>query len=413
MKILFICCYYPPLELGGWDQLVQELIIRLSKRGHGCAILTSNYQANELTLPEPNIHRLLQLESPDTSYYHAGSFLHRFSYERENFHHLENIIRNLQPEILFIHSMWNLPRSLAWHAEHLMPNRTVYYLADRWPLIPSIQESYWRAPTRRKWLNPLKKLSAVLPLFVLEHQQRIHPLEFKRVICVSHAIRSELSQYLEIPSDKIPIINNGIDIEEFSPPSDWKPGNWRNTYPAFLYAGSIIPVKGVDTAIQGFAQAIFQSNFREAILTIIGHGDLEYINALKQQTVDLGIDNRVFFKDWIDRSEMPDILKQFDILLMPSQHEALSRMMQEAMACGLIVIGTTSGGSEEILIEGSTGLTFMFGDSSGLAHQIKRVLEYKEIRTQLAQNGRQLVIQKFNITRMVDEIEGYLFKCNY
>ena len=65
MRILVISNYFPPVELGGWDQLTRDVSQRLQERGHEVLVLTSNYRQAELTTPEANVLRTLHLESPD------------------------------------------------------------------------------------------------------------------------------------------------------------------------------------------------------------------------------------------------------------------------------------------------------------------------------------------------------------
>jgi glycosyltransferase involved in cell wall biosynthesis len=83
-------------------------------------------------------------------------------------------------------------------------------------------------------------------------------------------------------------------------------------------------------------------------------------------------------------------------------------MTQEAMASGLVVVGTTTGGTQEILRDGQTGLTFAPGDANGLADQVVRLVSDPELRRRLVQAGRQTVLEKFTLDRMVLEIDAYL-----
>jgi glycosyltransferase involved in cell wall biosynthesis len=108
---------------------------------------------------------------------------------------------------------------------------------------------------------------------------------------------------------------------------------------------------------------------------------------------------------------MPETLAQFDVLVFPSIYEEpLARMTQEAMFSGLIVVGTTTGGSKEILVEGENGLTFAPEDAAGMARQIARLSDDSELCRRLAEAGRQTVLAKFTLARMITEIEDYLLE---
>jgi glycosyltransferase involved in cell wall biosynthesis len=81
------------------------------------------------------------------------------------------------------------------------------------------------------------------------------------------------------------------------------------------------------------------------------------------------------------------------------------------MAAGLVVVGTTTGGTGEILRNGETGLTFAPEDADGLAEQVTRLLIDPDLRCRLAQAGRHTVLENFTLDKMVNEIEAYLVDC--
>jgi hypothetical protein len=73
VRILFISNYYPPYELGGWEQLAEQIAQRLAGRGHVTAVLTSRHRRYETSAPEPGVYRLLHPESDDIHHYHPAS----------------------------------------------------------------------------------------------------------------------------------------------------------------------------------------------------------------------------------------------------------------------------------------------------------------------------------------------------
>jgi glycosyltransferase involved in cell wall biosynthesis len=109
---------------------------------------------------------------------------------------------------------------------------------------------------------------------------------------------------------------------------------------------------------------------------------------------------------------MPALLQRFDVLIFPSIYEEpLARMTQEAMLSGLVVVGTTTGGTKEILREGETGLTFAPEDANGLADQLARLIANPELGCHLAQAGRQSILENFTLDKMAQQIEDYLLDC--
>jgi glycosyltransferase involved in cell wall biosynthesis len=106
---------------------------------------------------------------------------------------------------------------------------------------------------------------------------------------------------------------------------------------------------------------------------------------------------------------MPALLRQFDVLLVPSVwQEPLARMVLEGMAAGLVVIATPTGGTAEVIEDGNNGLFFTPGDGEDLARKIDSLADDPEILPRLAYAGRQTVTERFTATRMMDDIENYL-----
>jgi glycosyltransferase involved in cell wall biosynthesis len=413
MRLLSISNYYPPFELGGWEQLAQEINQLLDQRGHITTTLTSHYRAGELNTREPEVFRLLNTDSEDLAHYHPAAVLRKPAIDRENQHILEEIVAQFRPDVILVHSMWNLSTAVVWKAEQLLPGRVVYYVASQWPYLPDAHATYWSASTRRGWLNVSKKFLAAPVLYYLERERRDRQLKFEHVLCVSQHVRNELARFANIPFERSRVVYNGVNTQQFQPPQGWMPGVWKHGSPSFLCAGGLYPHKGTHVAIEGFALALKNAGsdcpeMQAARLTIVGSGKPDYEARLKSLVAELQLENHVHFLGRVGREQMPGLIQQYDILLMPSMFEPLSRMMQEGMACGLAVIGTVSGGSAEILQDGVTGLAFTPGDSAGLAAQIQRLITNAGLRNQIARNGRQAVLEKFSMDRMVDEIEGYL-----
>jgi glycogen(starch) synthase len=122
-----------------------------------------------------------------------------------------------------------------------------------------------------------------------------------------------------------------------------------------------------------------------------------------------GLETAVSFRGRVPREEMPGLLQSFDVLLFPSTwEEPLARMTQEAMSAGMVVIGTTTGGTKEILVEGETGLTFPPENAAALADQIERLQHEPELLATLARSAREQVVRRFDIRRMIAEIEAHL-----
>jgi len=76
-------------------------------------VITSNYRTDQITKPEPNVARILHLESPDHINYHPHYTLTYRWYEWQNRRRLTQEVSRFKPDIIFINGMWNLPHSVA------------------------------------------------------------------------------------------------------------------------------------------------------------------------------------------------------------------------------------------------------------------------------------------------------------
>lgn len=404
MCILMISNYYPPLELGGWEQLTCDVAHHLEKRGHAVNVLTSNYRAHEILKTEPNVARVLHLESYDHTHYHAYyTLLHRWQ-ERQNQRHLAQTVADVSPDIIFINGMWNLPRSVAWQAEQLCPGRVVYYIASYWPTEADAHTAYWLEPAKNPWLRLPKQWIGALARRTLLTSTPRNQLDFVLVLCVSAFMQDYMTEKAGVPHAQTRVVHNGINPTAFSM------RRLREDPPTLrlLYAGRLSPDKGVHIAIEGLGHFLSTNPSQPITLSVVGSGTPEYEMSLRRRVDELGISHAVRFYGQVPRNQMPDILAKHDVLLFTSVWpEPLARMTQEAMACGLVVIGTETGGTPEILHDSENGLTFEAGNGLALAEKITRVAKDPSLRNRLARAARQAIEERFTIDRMVDELQYY------
>lgn len=402
MRILVISNYYPPIELGGWEQLTSNVVTRLIARGHQIEVLTSNYRLKEVQRAEAGIHRRLHLESYDPVNYHPQSTFNFRRQEDENCSILTGLIREFDPEIIFINGMWNLPYTVAKKAEELRPGRVVYYMASYWPTEPDAHTAYWTSDADNKIKQiPKQVIGSILRRGWIRSTPR-NRLDFRLVLCVSKFVQDYLVREAGVPRERTRVVHNGIEIEWFTvarkknPPEELR----------LLYAGRLSPDKGVHTILEALALLHHASPEAATRLSLYGGGTPEYVTSLHEQARVLGIEQWVEIEGLVPREQMPDVFAQHDVLLFPSiWPEPLARILQEAMACELVVIGTSTGGTCEILIDGENGLVFEAGDSAMLAEKIKLITGDFSLRKMLAKAARKTVEERFSLDRMVSEIE--------
>jgi glycosyltransferase involved in cell wall biosynthesis len=106
---------------------------------------------------------------------------------------------------------------------------------------------------------------------------------------------------------------------------------------------------------------------------------------------------------------MPALLRKFDVLVVPSiWPEPFARVLLEGMISGLVVVATPTGGTPEIVLDGENGLLFTPGDPGDLAQKIARLVDDPESRRKLAEAGKRTIMERFAVTKMMDEFESFL-----
>lgn len=407
MRILIISNFYPPYAIGGMEYRCQETVNLLQRRGHEVIVLTSTYGISSQGVVDGHVYRLLALEGDLMHYQPFRFFLKSWQEEVENLNTLKMVLAKFLPDMVFIWGMWNLSHRLPFYAEQVWGGVVVYSLANDWPAQPSTHEFYWRLPAQHRLMRLLKRFVGNLALSFLKLRHKNASLQFNNTICVSHALKHQLLQ-AGVPLQHAQVIYPGIDLEQFSV-HKLSGDKFSSRKLSLLYAGSLVAHKGVHTALEAMGYLVKHAHDRNIKLTIVGSGHTSYEAHLHTYVIENALQNHVFFIKQIPRKEMPGLMRAFDVLLFPSiWEEPFSRVILEAMASGLVVIGTDSGGTKEILKDGKTGLVFPPGDSIALADCIQRLVGNPDLMENLAKNGRKLVENKFDIHCMVDEIETYL-----
>ena len=404
MKVLFLSNMYPPHVIGGYETLCQEAVEGFARLGHQVSVLTSAY-GYDREFSEGNIHRLLSLEGDLQFYKMKDAWTYPQRRER-NLDHLRRLIADEKPDIVFIWGMWNLSRSLALEAERLMGSRVVYYLANPWPIEANMHQQFWDAPATSPVKTLFKRLLRIPARAVLRKEWENVPLQFRHAPCCSAAQRDQLLE-AGVPLKDAPVIYEGVDLTNYLAQAD-KRTYKNNGSLSLVFVGILAEHKGVHTILEALSQLSAEEK-RRLRLTILGKGHQQYEARLHSLVSQHQLSDVVTFQKPIPRAELPEFLGKFDALLLPSVWaEPLARIMQEGLASGMAVIGSANGGTAETIVHGENGLLFQPGDAADLAKQVRRLLEEPSLLRALAEGGRKTAEERFDIHKMVANLEGYL-----
>jgi glycosyltransferase involved in cell wall biosynthesis len=179
----------------------------------------------------------------------------------------------------------------------------------------------------------------------------------------------------------------GVDPDLFQP----QPRE-PNQYFTIGYFGRFVEEKGVHILLDALARL----DNRDWRLRIIGNGPQR--TALEKQAVQLGIAECVQFCDLIPSAQMPAQYAALDAYVLPSLtrphwKEQFGRVLMEAMASGVPVIGSDSGAIPDVI--GDAGLIFPEGDADALAKQLYTLQRDAVLRESLCEKGRARVLNHF------------------
>lgn len=406
MRLLFVSNLYPPYHLGGYEQLCHEVATQFVSRGHHVDVLTSIYGVTA-KLPEGGIRRQLRLQS-DINYYHPIQVLRYFPDRRANLRAVRNMLAAAQPDVAVIWGMWNLSWSVAAEVEAMMGSRVVYYLANAWPMDPSPHEAYWSGTAHSEAGKTFLRVLRRPVSRVLRDEWLPCKLRLGHVAVCSRAVQQQLHQ-AGLDTDHYRVIYHGIDVAAYRQAAAARQRNASDPCLRVVFVGSLLPQKGVHTAVEAIGHLAHMEPGLSVTLDILGSGHPQYEDKLHRMVTELQLAERVTFHQPIPRSQLPEFLARFDALVLPSiWEEPQARISQEAMAAGLALVGTMTGGTREILADGENGLAFPAEDSEVLAHQLKRLANDPLLRQRLSTAARTTVEARFTIERMIDELESFL-----
>lgn len=157
------------------------------------------------------------------------------------------------------------------------------------------------------------------------------------------------------------------------------------------YLGRMVRSKGVLDLIAALSELP-----ADAHLTLIGDGELA--PQIEAQIAERGLHGRVTRLPRVPSGQVADELRRLHVLVLPSRttprwKEQFGRVLIEAMACGVPPIGSDSGEIPHVI--GDAGLIFPEGDVAALAAQVRRLMEQPALRAELAQRGRQRVLEHY------------------
>jgi len=226
-----------------------------------------------------------------------------------------------------------------------------------------------------------------------------------RYVALSPDLERYLVDRVGIPAARVEQIYNGVDTARFQPVAGGRATIadcpfQKSEHWLVGTVGRMETVKDQTNLARAFVRALrLHPDARQRLrLVLVGDGTLRpQVEAILDEG---GARELAWFAG--ERGDVMPLLQGLDCFVLPSLAEGVSNTILEAMACGLPVIATRVGANGELVEDGLTGHLVPAADSEGLAHAIVAYFADPATARRHGRAGRQLVLQRFSLERMVD-----------
>lgn len=234
--------------------------------------------------------------------------------------------------------------------------------------------------------HPFRERKTIHSLYQLVYNslnaflERIFLRRTRHIIAVSEQVKQELVQDAGIAADRITVVPNGVDLNEFYPRSVNRADFQLEENRIYaLFAGDLKSKrKNLDTVLKALAEV------PDIHLLVLGDVDKSPYPKLAEQ---LGLNERVVFLGY--RKDIADIMSLSDLFIFPSRYEPFSLVILEAMATGLPVITSSRCGVVELLSEDAAVVMDDPEDTQALVSALRELVNNHERIQLMAQKARE------------------------
>ena len=222
--------------------------------------------------------------------------------------------------------------------------------------------------------------------------------DIDKITTVSHKVANELSTFYGVDINEIAVVKNGVDVNFFTPIS-----KNDNKESSILYTGRLVYRKGLIDLVKSAEYVCKEC--ADASFILAGKGALR--STLEKMVHDLKLESKFSFLGFIAQDELIKHYQINTIYVLPSYYEGLPTTILEAMSCGMPVVATGIPGTNEVVVDGETGILVPPKNPKALADAIIKLLKDEKLRKKMGKAGRKRVEKEFSwekITRKVVEI---------
>lgn len=187
------------------------------------------------------------------------------------------------------------------------------------------------------------------------------------------------------PDQKVDIIYNGVDTQNFQVNPLVFSQDRNSQVFRILCISRLTERKGIKYLVK--AIKLLDSKYPLIRLRIVGEGDAK--ENLEKQVENLGLQEKVEFAGRMKHDKLPKIYSGSHIFVLPSLNEGMSNTMLEALASGLPIIATNTGGTKELVKNGGNGFIVKMKDSRDIARKIEKLINDWELCREMSKKSRE------------------------
>jgi glycosyltransferase involved in cell wall biosynthesis len=197
---------------------------------------------------------------------------------------------------------------------------------------------------------------------------------------------------LVLPERVVVIDGSGIDTRKFHPNHDSPPDNHEHPIVVFM-AARLLWDKGVREFVE--AARVLKARGLQVEFWLAGKPDKGNPMCVPEEFLKKWQEEGVI--NWLGhRDDMPNLLQQVDIAVLPSYHEGVPRFLLEAAACGLPLVATDIEGCRVVVREGVNGFLVPPRNPTALADALERLLQDPSLRRRMGQASRHIAEVEFD-----------------
>lgn len=351
---------------GGSGVVAAELGKKLAKRGHQVHFVTIG-RPFRLTCYEPNIfvHEVAAFHHP--LFEVPPYFLTQVNKTVE-------VMRRYQLEVL--HAHYAVPHSIGAHLARQILGKPV-------PVITTLHGTDTSLVGANREFYEITR----------------HGLEVSDVVTVVSSFLAQQTRAAFHFTRELPVIYNFVDLEVFTPEAGAVRNKLARDGEALLvHVSNFRPLKRVLDVIETFHLVRQQQPAR---LVLVGDGpDMPLVQA---KAAELGLTREITFLGQQDA--VAPIIAASDVMLLPSCCESFGLAALEALACGVPVVATASGGTPEVIQQDQVGFLTEVGDVKAMARYTLRLLTDHSLRQAMSIRAREYAGSRFNADRWVVKYE--------